>query len=337
MNIRQELEQQEHLRLDKRAAFCDESRGRLRPEEPRVEDVRTLYQRDTDKIVHCKAFRRMMHKTQVFLRPEGDHYRTRMTHTLEVTRIARTIAKALRLNEDLTEAIAMGHDLGHTPFGHAGEAALTKATGQPFRHNEQSLRVVDILEKDGEGLNLTYEVRMGILGHTGKFSPETLEGQIVRKADRIAYINHDIDDALRAGILHPGDIPRELTRILGNTNSARIDTMVCDTIACSQESATIEMSPRIDKALLDLREFMFQHVYRNPLAKSEETKAKAMLIRMYEYYMEHPEALPQDFQPQLSLEGMERTVCDYIAGMTDQYAVATYTRLFIPSGWHVHG
>ena len=337
MTIREELEQREHLCLDRRAAFSDESRGRLRPEEPRAEDVRTIYQRDTDRIVHCKAFRRLMHKTQVFLRPEGDHYRTRMTHTLEVARIARTISNALNLNQDLTEAVAMGHDLGHTPFGHAGEAALSKATGQPFHHNEQSLRVVDLLEKDGEGLNLTYEVRMGILGHTGKFVPETLEGQIVRIADRIAYVNHDIDDAMRAGILQPEDLPRDLTRILGQSHSARINTLVCDTIDSSRETETITMSPHIAQALLDLRSFMFEHVYRNPIAKGEESKAKDMLMRLYEYYMAHPEAIPQDFQPQLSLDGMERTVCDYIAGMTDHYAVDTYTRLFIPAGWHVHG
>ena len=337
MTIREHLEQLEHIQLDERAAFSDESRGRLHPEEPKAEDVRTIYQRDTDKIVHSKAFRRLMHKTQVFLRPEGDHYRTRMTHTLEVTRIARTIAKALNLNEDLAEAIAMGHDLGHTPFGHAGEAALTKAMGQPFRHNEQSLRVVDILEKDGEGLNLTYEVRMGILGHTGKFVPETLEGQIVRKADQIAYVNHDIDDAIRAGILQNEDIPRDIARILGHTHGARINTLVCDAIDSSRQEKTIQLSPVVDQALKDLRSFMFENVYRNPQAKGEESKAKVMLQRLYEYYMAHPEALPADFQPQLSLDGMERTVCDYIAGMTDHYAVDKYTELFIPSGWHVRG
>ena len=224
MTLREELEQQEHLHLDPKAAFSDESRGRLRPEEPKTEDVRTLYQRDTDKIVHCKAFRRLMHKTQVFLRPEGDHYRTRMTHTLEVTRIARTVAKALRLNEDLTEAIAMGHDLGHTPFGHAGEVALTEAMGQAFRHNEQSLRVVDLLENSGEGLNLTYEVRMGILGHTtGARIPETMEGLIVRRADQIAYVNHDIDDAIRAGILTNEDLPKSVSKPLGISHSQRIN------------------------------------------------------------------------------------------------------------------
>ena len=337
MTIRQELEALEHIQLDKKAAFADETKGRLHPEEPRAEDVRTAYQRDTDKIVHCKAFRRLMHKTQVFLRPEGDHYRTRMTHTLEVTRIARTIAKALNLNEDLAEAAAMGHDLGHTPFGHAGEVALSEAMGQPFRHNEQSLRVVDMLENDGEGLNLTYEVRMGILGHTGPFVPETLEGQIVRWADRMAYVNHDIDDAIRAGILSNSDIPKNVLKTLGATHSSRINTLVCDMITTSREAECITLSSHVEQALQQLREFMFERVYRNPVAKGEETKAKAMLKRLYEYYYNHPETMPADFQPQLSLEGMERTVCDYIAGMTDNYAVDKYTQLFIPMGWNVRG
>ena len=337
MTLREELERQEHLQLDKRAAFADESRGRLHPEEPRSEDVRTVFQRDVDKIVHSKAFRRLMHKTQVFLSPEGDHYRTRMTHTLEVSRIARTIAKGLNLNEDLAEAIAMGHDLGHTPFGHAGEVALTQAMGQPFHHNEQSLRVVDVLENGGEGLNLTYEVRMGILGHTGDRIPETLEGQIVRWADRFAYVNHDIDDAIRGGILENSDIPKSIARILGNNHSQRINTLVCDAITASRETAVITLSSTVEEALHDLREFLFARVYRNPVAKGQEQKAKGMLQRMYEYYYTHPEALPEDFQPQMSFEGMERTVCDYIAGMTDNYAVDKYAELFIPMGWQTKG
>lgn len=337
MTLREELERLEHEHLDPKATFADESKGRLHPEEPRVDDVRTVFQRDTDKIVHSKAFRRLMHKTQVFLNPEGDHYRTRMTHTIEVSRIARTIAKALNLNEDLAEAIAMGHDLGHTPFGHAGEVALTQAMGQPFCHNEQSLRVVDILENGGEGLNLTYEVRMGILGHTGPRIPETLEGQIVRWADRYAYVNHDIDDAIRGGILKDTDIPKSILKTLGHTHSQRINTLVCDTITASRENSEIALSPNVSKALNDLREFLFERVYRNPIAKGQEQKAKGMLQRMYEYYYRHPEALPDDFQPQLSFEGMERTVCDYIAGMTDNYAVDKYTELFIPSGWQVRG
>ncbi len=337
MNVRQSLEEKEHLRLDPRAAFADESRGRVREEEERPYDVRTAYQRDTDRIVHCKSFRRLMHKTQVFLQPEGDHYRTRMTHTLEVTRISRSIARALNLNEDLVEAMAMGHDLGHTPFGHAGEGALTECLGEPFRHNEQSLRVVDVLEKGGEGLNLTYEVRNGILCHTGPRLPETQEGLILRRADQIAYVNHDIDDAIRAGILRESDIPASITRLLGHTSSRRINSLVCDMIETSQEAGTVTLSPHVDKALQELRAFMFEHVYRNPVAKGEETKAKDMLKRLYEYYYTHSEALPMDFQPQLSFDGMGRTICDYIAGMTDNYAVDKYTELFVPTGWHVRG
>ena len=337
MTARELLEQMEHRTLDPRASFSDRSKGRPVPEEPREDDVRTCYQRDTDKIVHCKAFRRLMHKTQVFLQPEGDHYRTRMTHTLEVSRISRTIARALNLNEDLAEAAAMGHDLGHTPFGHAGEAVLSECLGKPFRHNEQSLRVVDVLEKDGAGLNLSYEVRMGILGHTGAFIPETLEGQIVRRSDQIAYVNHDIDDAIRAGILSDADIPRSVAAILGEDHSQRINTLVCDMIATSREAGQILLSPGVDQALKDLRSFMFEKVYYNPVAKGEEVKAKDMLRRLYDYYYTHPEKLPHDFQPQLSFDGMERTVCDYIAGMTDKYAVDKYTELFIPMGWHVRG
>ena len=337
MTLREELERQEHEHLDKRAAFADESRGRLHPEEPRFDDVRTVFQRDTDKIVHSKAFRRLMHKTQVFLNPEGDHYRTRMTHTIEVSRIARTIAKALNLNEDLAEAIAMGHDLGHTPFGHAGEVALTRCLGRPFRHNEQSLRVVDVLEKDGMGLNLTWEVRNGILCHTGDEWPATLEGQIVRRSDQIAYVNHDIDDAIRAGILTNDDIPDDITDILGHNHSTRINTLVTDIIRVSREAGAVCLSPAVEKALKDLRSFMFENVYRNPIAKGEESKAKDMLSRMFEYYVTHPEAMPEDFQPQLSFEGIERTVCDYIAGMTDNYAVDKFTEIFIPTGWHVRG
>ncbi len=335
MTVREELEHQEHRRLNPLAAFSDQSKGRLIPRQPQPEDVRTCYQRDTDRIVHCKAFRRLMHKTQVFLQPEGDHYRTRMTHTLEVSRIARTIARALALNEDLTEAIALGHDLGHTPFGHAGEVALSQCLGKPFRHNEQSLRVVDILENDGAGLNLTYEVRMGIVGHTGDRIPETLEGQVVRRSAQIAYVNHDIDDAIRAGILSNEDIPREISDVLGHTHSQRINTLVCDAILTSREAGKFCLSEQVDRALKELRSFMFDRVYRNPVAKGEESKAKEMLTRLYEFYITHPQTLPEDFQPQLSFDGMERTVCDYIAGMTDNYAVDKYTEIFIPTGWQV--
>ena len=337
MTVREELERLEHRRLNPLAAFADRSKGRPRPEPDREEDVRTCYQRDIDRIVHSKSFRRLMHKTQVFLQPEGDHYRTRMTHTLEVSRIASTITRALGLNEDLAEAIAMGHDLGHTPFGHAGEVALSKCLGRPFCHNEQSLRVVDVLEKDGEGLNLSWEVRNGILCHTGDAWPETLEGQIVRRSDQIAYVNHDIDDAIRAGILTNDDIPLEITDVLGHDHSTRINTLVTDIIRVSREAGAICLSADVEKALKDLRSFMFERVYRNPIAKGEERKAKDMLCRMFDYYIAHPEAIPEDFQPQLSFEGIERTVCDYIAGMTDNYAVDKFTEIFIPMGWNVRG
>ena len=261
MNVRERLEQTEHLHLSPKAAFSDQSRGRFTTEEPSDTDVRTCYQRDADRIVHSKSFRRLMHKTQVFLSPEGDHYRTRMTHTLEVSRISRSVARALALNEDLTEAIAMGHDLGHTPFGHAGEFALSEMIGKPFRHNEQSLRVVDELERDGAGLNLTYEVRMGILGHTGEFVPETLEGQVVRICDRIAYVNHDMDDAVRAGVLTDLDIPRDIRRVLGETYRERINALVCDAIETSADGETISLSPAVGQALLDLRSFMFEDIF----------------------------------------------------------------------------
>ncbi len=337
MTVREELERLEHRRLNPLAAFSDRSTGRPRPEPEREEDVRTCYQRDTDRIVHSKAFRRLMHKTQVFLNPEGDHYRTRMTHTLEVTRIAKTITRALGLNEDLAEAIAMGHDLGHTPFGHAGEAALTECWGRPFRHNEQSLRVVDILEKDGQGLNLCNEVREGIVGHTGPVIPKTLEGQIVRRADQIAYVNHDIDDAIRAGILTAEDIPRDIAAILGENQRDRINTLVCDMIFTSREAGSICMTPQIQKALADLRSFMFARVYHNPVAKGEESKARDMLQMLFRFYVDHPEQLPADFQPQLSFDGLGRTVCDYIAGMTDNYAIEKFNEIFVPSGWNVRG
>lgn len=337
MNIRQELERQEHRLLNPKAAFSDQTKGRLTYEEPQEDEVRTCYQRDVDRIVHSKAFRRLMHKTQVFLRPEGDHYRTRMTHTLEVSRIARTITLGLGLNQDLAEAIAMGHDLGHTPFGHAGEAALSECLGKPFRHNEQSLRVVDVLEQDGRGLNLTYEVRMGILGHTGSRIPETLEGQIIRHSDQIAYVNHDIDDASRAGILSNADIPDSISDVLGKTHRDRINTLVCDCINTSREAGEILLSPKVGQALKDLRAFMFENVYRNPVAKGEESKARDLLKRLYEYYITYPERLPEDFQPQLSFDGMERTVCDYIAGMTDHYAMDKFSEIFVPAGWNVRG
>ena len=337
MTIREELERLEHKRLNPKAAFADQSKGRPRFEAERDMDVRTCYQRDTDRIIHSKTFRRLMHKTQVFLQPEGDHYRTRMTHTIEVSRIARTITQALGLNEDLAEAIAMGHDLGHTPFGHAGEDALTRCLGVPFHHNEQSLRVVDYLERDGNGLNLTHEVRDGILCHTGDKMPDTLEGMVVRRSDQIAYVNHDIDDAIRAGILTNDDIPKAITDVLGHTHSTRVNKLVTDMIYTSREAGTVCLSPDVEKALKDLRSFMFENVYRNPVAKSQESKAKDMLCRLYDYYYANPHELPEDFHPQMSFDGMERTVCDYVAGMTDNYAVDKFTEIFIPAGWQVRG
>jgi len=333
MTVRERLEQTEQDLLVPQAQKAADTKGRAYAEEE--SDVRTCYQRDTDRIVHSKAFRRLMHKTQVFLRPEGDHYRTRMTHTIEVSRIARTIARALRLNEDLTEAIALGHDLGHTPFGHAGEVALTEITGIPFHHNEQSLRVVDKLEKDGRGLNLTHEVRMGILGHTGSHVPETWEGRIVRISDRIAYINHDLDDAIRAGILSEKDIPREISYILGESHKERIDTMVTNMITNTVATCELGMQPEVLQAMDDLRNFLFARVYRNPVAKGEESKARDIIKALYTYYNAHPEKLPADFVPQLDFDGITRVICDYIAGMTDKYAVYKYEEIFIPSAWHV--
>ena len=322
MTVRERMEQEEYDVLAPHAQKAAESQGRLYPEEDN--DVRTCYQRDADRILHSKSFRRLMHKTQVFLSPEGDHYRTRMTHTLEVARIARTICRGLRLNQDLAEAAAYGHDLGHTPFGHAGEAALTDMMGRPFHHNEQSLRVVDQLERDGRGLNLTYEVRMGILGHTGTFIPETWEGQIVRVSDRIAYINHDIDDAIRGRIIYPMDIPLSISQVLGFTHSERINTLTVDIITQSAGRDAILQSPACRDAMGELRAFMFEFVYRNPVAKGEEGKAQELLRRLFDYYRREPDKLPPEFQDIRMEEGVERAVCDYIAGMTDVYAVECF-------------
>lgn len=334
MTIRERMEQQEHLTLAPYACFADASRGRDYPLEE--SETRTCFQRDTDRILHSKSFRRLMHKTQVFLKPEGDHYRTRLTHTLEVSHIGRSIARGLQLNQDLTEAIAMGHDLGHTPFGHAGEVALSEATGAEFNHNEQSLRVVDSLENDGEGLNLTYETRMGILGHTWSArKPETLEGMVIRYADRIAYMNHDIDDAMRGGILTEHDIPQSISSVLGDNHSQRINTMVEDIILSSQGCSTLQMRPEVQKAMDDLREFMFERVYRNPVAKGEESKAREIIKRLFEYYVENPQKLPQGYAAQLDFGGIPRAVCDYIAGMTDKYAVYKYSEIFVPTGWQI--
>ena len=309
-----------------------ESKGRLREEPPCA--IRTCFQRDVDRIVHSKSFRRLKHKTQVFLQPEGDHYRTRMTHTLEVARIARTIARALMLNEDLTEAAALGHDLGHTPFGHAGERALDKLFGG-FRHYEQSLRVVDVLEKDGRGLNLTYEVRMAILNHTNGAPNDTLEAKCVRLADKIAYINHDVDDAIRAGILTEKDLPEIVRKRLGESHSARINTITTDLIENSFGKNDLSMSPEVQEAVDIFREFMFEKVYKNPKAKGEEAKVDGILGGIYEYYIKNPDKLPEDYKKLSEREGLERTVCDYVAGMTDKYAVYMYSQIYIPTAWQI--
>ena len=333
MTLREITEERERKTLSPFAALSVQSEGRLWPIEPCP--IRTCYQRDIDRIVHSKAFRRLMHKTQVFLRPEGDHYRTRMTHTLEVARIARTIARGLALNEDLTEAIALGHDLGHTPFGHAGERVLDEILPGGFRHNEQSLRVVDCLEKEGEGLNLCYEVRRGILCHTGPDKAETLEGQLLHYADRIAYINADIDDALRGGIIYPIDIPVYLKQTLGYTYSQRINTLTCDVIAASEGKGEICQTSEIGSAMEELRQFMFEHVYRDPRAKGEEGKAQDVLLRLFEFYDKHPDDLPDEFQYIREKDGTTRAVADYIAGMTDSYAMSKYGELFLPAAWTV--
>jgi len=333
MTIRQQTEKLEWESLSPRACHVTDTAGRLRREEPCP--TRTEFQRDIDRIVHSKSFRRLKHKTQVFLQPEGDHYRTRMTHTLEVTRIARTIARGLRLNEDLTEAACLGHDLGHTPFGHAGERVLNEIMPGGFQHNAQSLRVVDRLEKDGEGLNLTYEVRRGILCHTGPEQAETLEGRMIRLADKIAYINHDIDDAMRGHIIYPTDIPIQISQTLGFTNSDRINTLVVDVIQASQGQDDIVQSPACREAMQDLRTFMFDAVYRNPVAKGEEGKAQDMIRRLFDYYRADPDQLPDEYQEIRVTEGVDRAVCDYIAGMTDLYAVEKFGEVFIPKAWTV--
>ena len=330
---RERTEQNELLTLAPYATFASRSLGRERPEEEC--DLRTCFQRDVDRVTHCPAFRRLKHKTQVFLSPEGDHYRTRLTHTLEVQRISRTIARALQLNEDLTEAIALGHDLGHTPFGHAGENALREVVPGGFEHNEQSARVVEKLEREGAGLNLSREVVDGILCHTGPKQADTLEGRIVHIADRIAYINHDIDDAIRAEILREEEIPSHLREVLGKNYSDRIDTMVKDVVQAS-DGAKITMSAPIGKATDELREFLFEHVYRNPVAKGEESKARSMLLHLYSYLTNDPARLPADQQFFVERDGVERAVCDYIASMTDHFAVDFYERLFIPKGWALH-
>lgn len=331
MTLREQIEQSEHGILCDKAAFADQSRGREREEAP--DEVRTCFMRDRDRIIHSKAFRRLKHKTQVFLSPEGDHYRTRLTHTLEVAQISRTVARALRLNEDLAEAIALGHDLGHTPFGHAGERALSAVRGIPFNHNEQSLRVVRLLEKDGKGLNLSREVLDGILCHTGPKEADTREGRIVRFADRIAYINHDIDDAIRAGVLSEADIPFDIKLALGATHSRRISALVNAMIAYGLDTGEIGMDDSTLRHMDALRQFMFEEVYQNPVAKGEEGKSEAIVRYLYQHFVQDAGRLPAEYWAIADRDGLDVAVCDYIAGMTDRYAVMVYQELTIPKSW----
>jgi len=328
VSIKAYLEQRERDTLSPFAMLSSESAGRERPAS--FDDMRTEFQRDRDRILHCKSFRRLKGKTQVFLSPQGDHYRTRLTHTLEVTQVARTLARSLRLNEDLAEAIAMGHDLGHTPFGHAGEAALDKIIEGGFEHREQSRRVVEVLERGGKGLNLTWEVRDGIEHHSGKVRPKTLEGCCVHLADRIAYINHDIDDALRAGVIREADLPQHAIRLLGASHGERIHTMIQSVVRHSEGRPEAAMEPHVWDALLELREFMFARVYSRDWANDESRKTHHIVTELVEYYMDHPGQMPNEYLEIAYREGTQRGVCDFVACMTDAYAVKTYQKLFIP-------
>ena len=333
MTIREQLEQREKEYLSPYAALSIHSKGREREEEQC--DIRPVFQRDRDRILHCKSFRRLKDKTQVFLTPDGDHYRTRLTHTLEVSQNARTIAKALRLNEDLVEAIALGHDLGHTPFGHAGERALNRICPYGFEHNVQSVRTVDKLEKNGQGLNLTAEVRDGILNHQTAGMPSTLEGKIVRLSDKIAYIHHDMDDAIRAGILTEKDIPREIGDVIGYTTGERLDHFIHDIVTNSADRNDIKMSEPVAEAMQKLRQFMFERVYMNREAKSEEGKAEQLMETLYEHYLRHIDELPPELLRMLEAgEPKEKVVCDHVGAMTDRFAIATYEELYIPKSWH---
>lgn len=333
MLIRERLEEREKEFLSPYATLSSMSKGRLKEEEQC--DIRPCFQRDRDRILHCKSFRRLKDKTQVFLSPEGDHYRTRLTHTLEVSQNARTIAKALMLNEDLVEAIALGHDLGHTPFGHAGERALNRICPLGFEHAEQSVRTVDVLEKDGQGLNLTYEVRDGILNHQTKGMPSTLEGKVVRYSDKIAYIHHDMDDAIRAGILKESDVPKSIGDVIGYTTGERLDHFIHDIVETSIGTDDIRMSDETAQAMKDIRSFMFDRVYTNPTAKSEEGRAEALIETLYTYYMANFDLLPAEYKMLVDRgDEKERVVCDYVGAMTDRYAISLYEEIFIPKTWH---
>ncbi len=334
MKIRESLENRERINYSPYATLSMNSRGRETEEEPC--DIRPCFQRDRDRILYSKSFRRLKDKTQVFLTPDGDHYRTRMTHTLEVSQNARTIARALKLNEDLAEAIAFGHDLGHTPFGHAGERALNEICPYGFRHNEQSLRTVELLEKEGAGLNLTFEVRDGILNHEMELTPITLEGRVVRLSDKIAYIHHDMDDAIRGGILKETDVPESICKVIGHTNGEWLDTFIHDIVETSAGINDIKMSEPVNEALLELRKFMFKSVYTNPVAKSQEGKAENLVKILYQYYMDHEDLLPE-YLLRLMSEGQpkEKIVCDYISSMTDRFAIARFHEYFVPKSWDV--
>ncbi|MDD3253856.1 MAG: deoxyguanosinetriphosphate triphosphohydrolase [Lachnospiraceae bacterium] len=333
MNIRETREAWEVQYLSPYAALSRDTKGRDVPEP--LCDIRPEYQRDRDRILHCKAFRRLKHKTQVFLAPEGDHYRTRLTHTLEVSQIARTIARSLLLNEDLTEAIALGHDLGHTPFGHSGERILNELCPSGFAHYIQSVRVVEVLEKDGKGLNLTREVRDGILNHRTSGHPSTLEGCVVRLSDKIAYINHDIDDAIRAKIFQEEEIPALYTDVLGHSVRERLNTMIHDIIEQSMGQPQILMSPGMEEAMQGLRSWLFEHVYKNDIPKAEEGRAQQLIVSLYKYYMDHVIELPEEYLMMMVQKGeaKERVVCDYIAGMSDSYAIDKFENLFVPKAW----
>lgn len=333
MLIREQLEQIERETLSPYATLSEKSKGRQRQEEQC--DIRPVFQRDRDRIIHSKSFRRLKDKTQVFLTPDGDHYRTRLTHTLEVSQNARTIAKALKLNEDLVEAIALGHDLGHTPFGHAGERALNDVCSEGFEHNVQSVRTVEVLEKFGQGLNLTWEVKDGILNHQTSSMPSTLEGKIVRFSDKIAYIHHDMDDAIRGGILRDEDVPREIGEVLGYTTRERLDHFIHDIVSSSYDKPDIIMSQSAAEAMKQMRAFMFERVYKNPIAKAEEQKAETLIKTLYDYYYRNSGELPQEYQILMDKgDSKERVVCDYISSMTDRYATHLYEELFIPKSWH---
>ena len=334
MNIRETLEKWEAEYLSPYAMHSVDSKGRSREEEQC--DIRTVFQRDRDRIIHCKAFRRLKDKTQVFLTPEGDHYRTRLTHTLEVSQNARTIARALRMNEELVEATALGHDLGHTPFGHAGERALNRICPYGFEHNVQSVRTVELLEKQGKGLNLTHEVKDGIKNHQTVGKPCTLEGKIVRFSDKIAYIHHDMDDAIRGGILKESDVPKEIGDVIGYTTGERLDHFIHDIVTTSFGKNDIVMSEPIAEAMQKLRRFMFERVYQNPEAKSEEGKAEALMETLYNHYLKNIDDLPEEFLALIENgEHREQVVCDYVGAMSDRFAIAQYEELYIPKSWHI--